>query len=1147
MKSQSRYADVAPRWSVAQQLKRAVAGGLAFASLAFGGGALAQEVIPDFYRDPGLYPNRAYVNQSANEHIDPFTGALQWHFTDIHLPGNGGFDLKVTRSYNSATINPDNPAASYDSIAGLGWTIHFGRVLKTKDAYVCLNKNALSVVDNPALELPDGSRQLLAFTGSTSPLLLSTQRWRADCAPAGQTGLIVYSPDGVRYDMTQVVNVGSGVSPVYAFYTTKITDRNGNYATVSYANGSSPEITSVTTSDGRSLSFSYADSGTLTRRIASITGSGGQTYSYGYQDVSGVAGLYYLTTVTRPGGTTWNFSYNGNLGGPAGSYLMNRATYPEGGYINYSYGYVYFDTQANPSYRTDVVTAKSLSIGGSWSFAYTPGSLNNYDTTTVTSPVGTTTYKHIGPNYSSSGTVWMVGLLMSKTTGSLQTETYTWTKQKIGSENFLRPGQFVLKVDAGETNAPLMTQRTITRDGATYTTSYSNFDAYGNPQTVSESGPNGGARTTSLSYYINTTKWIVKQAENETFTGSSITRSFDANGNLTAMTRDGVTTTYAYDGEGNVTTATLPRSLVHSFGSYKRGIPQTESQPEAIALSRVVSEAGNVTSEKNGEAKTTTFAYDALNRMTAVGYPVGNAVSIAYAKNSKTASRGSLIESTVIDGFGRPTSITLGGVARTYTYDALGRRTFASNPGASTGTSYTYDILNRVTRETNADGTYRSYTYGAGTIAVTDERSKVTTQAFRAYGNPDQRVLMSITAPDTTANVTIARNTKDLVTSVVQGGLTRKYAYNANYYLTSVTNPETGTTTYGRDVAGNMTSRTVGASGTSSYTYDRQNRLTAVTYPGTTPSVAQTYSKTHKLKSVVSSVASRSYTYDANDNLTGESIVVDGITLTTGYAYNGKDQLSSITYPQSARVVTYSPDVLGRPTAVSGYVTGVTYWPSGQVSQIAYANGTVSNYGQNSRLWPSSFATQKAGTYYNNAAYTYDGVGNLTAIADTADTSFNRSVTYDALNRLSTITGPWGSGTIAYNGTGNITSQVFGTAGLYYTYDAQNRLSSVSGSRAGSYTYDAYGDMLTAPGATYTWDGAPNLLCVNCADTANKVENSYDGLNQRVSVTKGGVKTYEVYGSHGNLLVEYTPSQAGKLVEYLYLGGKRVAQRETTQ
>lgn len=65
--------------------------------------ALAQEVQPDFYREPGIYPHRNYIRPSANEHIDPFTGALQLHYVDIHLPGNGGFDLNVVRSYNSAS------------------------------------------------------------------------------------------------------------------------------------------------------------------------------------------------------------------------------------------------------------------------------------------------------------------------------------------------------------------------------------------------------------------------------------------------------------------------------------------------------------------------------------------------------------------------------------------------------------------------------------------------------------------------------------------------------------------------------------------------------------------------------------------------------------------------------------------------------------------------------------------------------------------------------------------------------------------------------------------------------------------------------------------------------------------------------------
>jgi hypothetical protein len=89
--------------------------GAASTAFAFACNAGAQEVIPDFYKDPGLYPNRSYVNQSFGEHIDPFTGALQLHYVDLHLPGNGGFDLKVIRSYNSAAVNPLNPSA-YESL-----------------------------------------------------------------------------------------------------------------------------------------------------------------------------------------------------------------------------------------------------------------------------------------------------------------------------------------------------------------------------------------------------------------------------------------------------------------------------------------------------------------------------------------------------------------------------------------------------------------------------------------------------------------------------------------------------------------------------------------------------------------------------------------------------------------------------------------------------------------------------------------------------------------------------------------------------------------------------------------------------------------------------------------------------------------------
>lgn len=1107
-------------------------------------GAMAQQVIPDFYRDPGLNPNRSYVNQSFNEHIDPFTGALQQHYVDLHIPGNGGFDLKVVRSYNSVIIEPLNPNL-YDSVVALGWTMHFGRVLKGSTD-ICSNGLALNMLENPALEMPDGSRQVLSFTPSGSPLMVTTQRWRAECIGSG-AGLAVYTPDGTRYDMTQLVNVTQGGSPVsvYAWYTTKITDRNGNYADIAYMAQFQREITSITANDGRSISFSYhsADPAQLARRIYQIS-SGSQVYTYAYEKLTNTTSAYILTSVTRPDSNKWQYNYNGDRQSLPGSYVMNKTTHPQGGTVDYEYGFVRFDPQQNLNYQSTVITRKTRSAGGVWQFAYSPGnSQGAYDTTTVTTPTGTETYQHCGPNCASNGTVWKVGLLMSKTLGSLQTETYAWDKQKISNETYSRNGRHSQKFDWNETNAAVQTRRVINRDGATYTTSYSNFDSYGNPGQVTESGTSGGNRSTTLTYYTNSSKWIVKQVQNETYSGGSVTRDFDGSGNMTSTSRAGVPTGYSYDGQGNVASTTFPRSLTHYYSNYRRGIPQTENQPEGVSITRVVSDAGNVTSETNGDGRTTGFGYDSLNRVTSINYPTGSDVTISYGMASKTATRGSLTESTNYNGFGQPTSVSLGGITRTFQLDPLGRKTFESDPGSSSGTSYEYDLLNRIKKVTNADSSSQTISYGAGSKTVTDERSKATTFTYRAYGNPDQQFLMGIAAAESTASVTIQRNSRDLTTDVTQAGLNRHYGYYANYYLQSVTNPETGTTTYGRDAAGNMTSRSVGSSGTTTYTYDNQNRLGTVTYPGSTPAVTNTYNKTHKLLSATSSTGTRNFGYDWNGNLSTEDLVVDGLTFAAIYTYNGLDQLSAITYPRSNTTVSYSPDVLGRPTQVSGYVNTVSYWPSGQISQISYANGTSTSYGQNSRLWPSNFSTQRGGTTYISSGYTYDGVGNLTNISDSADNTYNRTLTYDGINRLSTVSGPWGAGTINYNGSGNITSQVFGATSLNYTYDGSNRLSSISGSRAATYGYDAHGNIITAASTAYTYDGAPNLRCINCVDPVNKIEYAYDASNHRSVITKGGFKTYEMYGSNGNQLVEYTPLPTPRLVQYIYLGGKRIAQR----
>jgi Domain of unknown function (DUF6531) len=49
----------------------------------------------------GFDPHRPFFSQLPFEHIDPLTGNLLLTFTDLVLPGNAGFDVKIQRTYNS--------------------------------------------------------------------------------------------------------------------------------------------------------------------------------------------------------------------------------------------------------------------------------------------------------------------------------------------------------------------------------------------------------------------------------------------------------------------------------------------------------------------------------------------------------------------------------------------------------------------------------------------------------------------------------------------------------------------------------------------------------------------------------------------------------------------------------------------------------------------------------------------------------------------------------------------------------------------------------------------------------------------------------------------------------------------------------------
>lgn len=1106
--------------------------------------AESSEIIEDFYTDRSL-SSFSESDARLTEHVDPFTGHFFAEFQSIRIPGAGGLDITLRHFYaHHQNGNGEQPQMS---VGGVGWNFHFGRILTKRDD-LCI-----SVPDSPekypVIETPDGKRQILYPATENSFDYITTSRWKVECIPSSG-GFIAYSPDGIHYKMDRKNTDG-----VHGWYTTSIKDRNNNELTVQYTGSASQfRITQVQGSGSRKLNFSYAGTNGGVLRLSSVTVSN-RTWKFDYEEFANARGNYYLKEIDPPSGYNWKFEYiDSNNAQTKGNFSLSKVTTPDGGTIAYTYDRVQFD----PSfllYTTVVKTRKTNDLQGnvgSWSYEYDPAgdafsapscNSNLYDKTTVSTPKGTEYYYHYGASMATAGCIWRTGLLKSKQIGSYK-EQYLWERQLVADRINGRP-QRPDKQDQ-KTYAPVLTKKTITLDGTTYTTDYSNHDTYGNPGVVEESGT--GSRKTTLSYFINTNKWIVNQVEDEEIDGiGTIDRTLNTAGNLTSISKYGLLTEYEYYPNGNIKKRINGRGYETTYSHYYRGVPKKEEHPEGITITRSVNYFGNTRFEVDGRGNMTRYTHDLIDRLTKIDYPVYTDRIITWATRKKTEKRGGLYQRiTNFDGFGREVSVTESGsspsVVVSTQYNSTGDVTFRSYPGSTGGDSFIHDQIGRITKVTHADGTSKTYEYLSGNqVKVKNERGHTTTYAYRSFGDPiGERYLTSIAAPEGMVT-NIGRNDIGRMTSVTQNGKTRSYSYFDNHTLKSITDPETGTTAFERDGMGNMTSRRVGGSSKTIFTYDGLDRLSYINYPPGTPDVDFDHDKVGNLISVSNGVAHWQYSYDDLNQLETETLDVYEIPFAVRYGYNSLGHLNSIRYP-SGRTIAYGADALGRPTKASPYLTSVSYWASGPKKKLQFSNGRITETELNSRRWISSLVTTGRGTGGDvDLDFSYDGMGNVD-ITDNEDSTRSIANIYDGVDRLvgSSSSGNWGSGSASYSPDSDILTYKLGDETYTYDYNNQNRLSLVKRNRENylSFAYDTYGNVVSDGVHVYDFNDAGDLVSID-----NHITNEYDGNRNRVVRTKDGKTTFFFYTLSGSLLGEYDDSGQW-LRENIYLDNELVAEAE---
>ena len=344
------------------------------------GGVFDTSVItPDVHDGAGISAARIQSSDLPNETIDPYSGSLSLSFTDLVWPGDGGFDLGITRTYsskifkskvNTAYVGPIPPGILDARTTGIGWSLHFGYVKKsilfTQDGTpldqlqepvsfdVCDlddigDSNAQvagqDVHDNTLLVTPDGATMPLYVhkTNNVSYLpnyvdrmdFITDNMWIANCLNGGD-GLVVIDPSGRKYTMdhklvrVKAIDLQNGLWEA-VWHTSMIEDANGNTMAVTYDGSYELEalLDEINTSDGRRVIFDYTSRTgpdiPLLNRISTpfFSGVGGlndtaeQIWTYDYSLISGFPDSYYqLETVTRPDGLTWGFQYYSGSGLP---------------------------------------------------------------------------------------------------------------------------------------------------------------------------------------------------------------------------------------------------------------------------------------------------------------------------------------------------------------------------------------------------------------------------------------------------------------------------------------------------------------------------------------------------------------------------------------------------------------------------------------------------------------------------------------------------------------------------------------------------------------------------------------------------------------------------------------------------------------
>lgn len=640
-----------------------------------------------------------------------------------------------------------------------------------------------------------------------------------------------------------------------------------------------------------------------------------------------------------------------------------------------------------------------------------------------------------------------------------------------------------------------------------------NFDRLDRHADRFEYRPKGSRSTRIFGLEQPAGRWLLTAIKDRNDNTLSLYRN--AQGRIASITdAAGRTASLAYDEAGRCTRLDTPDGRHATFAYSPSGNLTRVTDLAGIATDYAYNAENYLTSMTVGD-KTTTFAYDTLDKGALASLTDANGHMVVYARDVSTnaiSRTDANNHATVYRNIaGKTSRITdaLGRVTDTTFDDATGLPLNITAPGDLV-TSRAYDARGNPTTVTRSGGALSqtwTMTYDANDNLLTrvDPLGKTWSFAYDQAGN-----LASATTP-TGLTTAYTRDVKGLpLTMTLPGNRTWTFQHDAKGNMTRSTDPLGKAANFAYDTPGlNLLAATDPRGFVTAYQYDANRRPTRVTWPtgafrqieyaccaplSVTDERGGTVSMTHdglmRLTSQTNPYGgATTFSHDAGGNLTGlanplghaATLTYDAIDRLIG-STDPRGTASQVFYNALGLPVTYqdhsgygimrATDALGRPNGLTdqlGKTVSLTLDAAGRTTRLTNARGQTIDYEYDDdgrptvtrhngaqvaalAYGPTGKLASFASAGYGTTTYARDVAGRITGIAYPDGNSV--ALTYDDAGNIASVAYPGGlTATYAHTSRNQVSALAFGPMTMSLGYDPAGNLISETRSNGASSSY----------------------------------------------------------------------------------------------